>query len=78
MQAKLAPLLDNHPEEEHQAIIAANHHILFGTAHKDRRQGKFKHDRDGLRHAIKQLPVKARRTTHNLAAILGLPYTSAF
>jgi hypothetical protein len=39
MQAKLVPLLDNHPEEEHQAINAANHHILFGMAHKDRRQG---------------------------------------
>jgi hypothetical protein len=68
MKKRLQDLLDNQAEEEHQAIINRSHHILFGTNCHLRQQGKFVYDREELKAAIKALPLKARRTTRNLAA----------
>ena len=75
MQHKLAPLLNNHPVEEHSAIISANHHILLGTAQSDRRKGKYKYDRTTLRGEIEEIQRKQRRTVRHLAAMTGLPLT---
>jgi hypothetical protein len=72
MKKRLQDLLDNQPEEEHQAIVKQSHHILFGTKCHLHRQGKFIYDREELKAAIKALPLKARHTTRNLAARLGM------
>jgi hypothetical protein len=43
-QRKLAPLLFNHPEQEHGTIIQQNTQMLFETQHSARRKGNFKYD----------------------------------
>jgi hypothetical protein len=76
MDKRLQNLLSNHPDDDPNDIIAANHHILFGTNQHMRRQGKYKHDRDALRVKIKSIQLKARRTRRQLAAQLNLPLST--
>jgi len=73
MNKKLAPLLSNHPVEEHAAIIQQNAHIIFGTGHAARKQGKFKYDRAELMAALKLIPLKKRRTVRKAAGQLSIP-----
>jgi hypothetical protein len=53
MLVKAAALLDNHPVEEHDMILAQSGHILFQVDHGIHRRCKWKHDREALRQAIK-------------------------
>jgi hypothetical protein len=76
MAASLQTLLINHPDEEEQAIIDQNHHILFGTNQFKRRSGKFKHDRELLKAQIRAIALKSRRTRRQLAGQLNLPLTT--
>jgi hypothetical protein len=76
MEKSLHTLLSNHPVEEHEVIIQRNHHILFGTKHFQRRQGKFKHDRTLIREKIRGIQLKSRRTRRQLAAQLDLPLST--
>jgi hypothetical protein len=75
MQAKLAPLLINHPAADHGKIILDNHHFLFGTKQTDRRKGKYKYDRVTLTAELLELTSKARRSVRHLAGVTGLPMT---
>jgi hypothetical protein len=78
MARKLADLLSNHPEEDHERIITESHHILFATCHSLRRFGKYKHDRDELREAIKDVAFKDRRTYRHLASTMDMPLTTVY
>jgi hypothetical protein len=76
METSLHTLLNNHPEEEHDAIIQQNSHILFVVKHCDRRKGKYKYDRQQLRANIRSIPYKERRTHRLLASKLKMPLTT--
>jgi hypothetical protein len=69
-------LLSNEPEDQHDAIIQANTHILFRTGHSDRRLGKYKYDREEMLANIAAIPIKQRRTVRKLAAKIGIPPTT--
>jgi hypothetical protein len=76
MSRSLSTLLNNHPDEEPQALIDRSHHILFGTRQSNRHLGKFKYDREQVKQQIKALPFKQRRTLRNLSARLNIPLTT--
>jgi hypothetical protein len=76
MQMKLAPLLCNHPEQEHGQIIQQNADLLFETGHSSRRKGKFKYDRQEMEAQIAAVPLKERMTVRHLAGTIALPKTT--
>jgi hypothetical protein len=76
MSKKLAPLLYNHPEEQHGEIIRKNHHILFEPGHSAKRKGKFKYDREEMERQIAAVPLKERMTIRHLAGTIALPKTT--
>jgi hypothetical protein len=76
MSRTLAPLLSNHPESTHNAIILANSHILFGTAQNQRRAGKYQYDRESIKEEVRAIPLKQRRSVRNLSARIGVPQTT--
>jgi hypothetical protein len=77
MKKSLHDLLDNHPEDEHTAIIDANSHKLFFVLHGQRRKGKYKYDRDALKDRLEAVTFKARRTRCQLAVALQVSLATA-
>jgi len=76
MQAKLAPLLINHPDNDHADIISRNSHILFETDHCKRRKGRYKRDRMALQEQVRAVPLKQRRSMRKLSARVNVPVTT--
>jgi hypothetical protein len=76
MTRALAPLLSNQPEDQHDAIIKANSHILFSTKHSERKKGKFKYDREEMLATIASILIKERRSVRKLAAKIGMAPTT--
>ena len=61
----------NHPVEEHDAIVAASHHILFETEQSKRRKGKYKHDQVELHDTIKEIPTRTGGAIRTLSVDPG-------
>ena len=78
MLYKATALLDNHPVEEHNNILAKSAHILFHVDHGIHRRCKWKHDREALRQVIRTVNLSGRLTHRHLAAKLGLSLSTTY
>jgi hypothetical protein len=73
MNKRLAPLLNNHPEDTHLMIIQMNSHFLFGDGKSARKKGHYKYNQEELAEVIKYVPVKARCSCKKLGMEVGMP-----